>query len=1196
MNLRNTNENVQIQPVSIEDLVSKLEKIQKVQTELVTLLSALNSVSSVIEADPDGKITFANELFCEISKYEISELIGKSFATLKSGKQQDELFEELFSQINRGEYWTGFISLKSKDGIDFWLDASVLPQVNTKGIIKKLIIVSFEITTPLESGLQNPLLKLLPEFKQNPDVNNQRIILLNQQLQKIIYEYNALSTALNNVVMVSETDKRGLITFVNDFFIQFTGYPRHELDGQNHRILKHTSSAGGLSPEVYDHLWNTISAGNVWRGHLQNVKRDGSPYWVDLSIVPIVGNDNKVEKYISFGFDVTDLYQNRLELKEKFSELEIRYTELEKINSERENYLKDLEQIQLLLFAQVSALNNTCCVCEIDLEGKIILVNDKFCQLTGYMKEELIGNNHLFFISEDTIPEIKTQLWTEVNNGYIWSCKLNITGKNGEKLTVNRVITPVRNENETIIKFVAIDYPITEFLEEIRELEQRISSLSETEIQLSELHQQLNRLEADEVKYIDYQRRHDNIFGEIHFDLNGKVFFANAAYLNLLNTTFNEVIGKDFDLFLHKEHSKKVDLEKLAGMLDGEFFTTFEILIDQNKHLIDVYSRFTTVRNKNDEVISYICYVDDITDYASGINAEKEHLEKELHSLASIVKQENEYLETYKSLGLSIELTKTGMIYSINNTVLEVTEFQSEDLLGMPLGILFSEKSSEEIDVLIQNGLISGESNKKNNKLELKTKSNGIIPIAMTIAPVLKNQELYRYMISAQLIPNEISDDLIAKHNNEISILQNLVTGLKEENHSLRKNEQSIQQSNTFLESELTKFKLYLNDQEERRTLELASEIDKLRTITDNEIKRINDTFDIERNNLVETIVTLKSSREEKQLLEEEILQLKLQYQYLYESGRNLQKSFNQSSRFQEELLNHNSGLIEKISGMEEKILSTHNQLHDLQALNQVLMVEKNLLEDQLHQVKQAPIPEKTSIEAEEKIKDLEKQLAEAQRLSEDYKFSENSLRLQLNDTLRISTINAKIIEEFQSSDANIKVNLSNESNVNIPDTILNNKTKDVILRNPKEQDQNKLQSINFIEENLENIPEPILQIPSELKVMAALSDWDLQADIAEMLSEIGIQNIIVGYGREALEKYEDLKPNIILLDVDLPDISGLDILDIIRKNYSDTQSKIFAVINFDQIENIQEYLAAGFTDVIADLKDTNKLKSILGY
>ncbi len=95
----------------------------------------------------------------------------------------------------------------------------------------------------------------------------------------------------SNQNILSTTDLKGAITYVNDDFIEVSGFAKEALLGKNHNIVRHPD----MPPAAFDSLWSSVKAGQPWMGMVKNRCENGDHYWVDAFVMPIAQNGATVE-------------------------------------------------------------------------------------------------------------------------------------------------------------------------------------------------------------------------------------------------------------------------------------------------------------------------------------------------------------------------------------------------------------------------------------------------------------------------------------------------------------------------------------------------------------------------------------------------------------------------------------------------------------------------------------------------------------------------------------------------------------------------------------------------------------------------------------------------------------------------------------------------------------------------------------
>lgn len=127
----------------------------------------------------------------------------------------------------------------------------------------------------------------------------------------IHFNSNFLDAVLQSSI-VSSTDRRGVITFVNENFERISRYSKEELIGKHHRIVN-----SRVHPrQFWKQAWSKIGRGKMWRGEVCNRAKDGSLYWVDTFIYPQFDESGRIEGYFSIRNDITQRKKQEDELLE----------------------------------------------------------------------------------------------------------------------------------------------------------------------------------------------------------------------------------------------------------------------------------------------------------------------------------------------------------------------------------------------------------------------------------------------------------------------------------------------------------------------------------------------------------------------------------------------------------------------------------------------------------------------------------------------------------------------------------------------------------------------------------------------------------------------------------------------------------------------------------------------------------------
>jgi PAS domain S-box-containing protein len=212
-----------------------------------------------------------------------------------------------------------------------------------------------------------------------------------KRTEKAITDYKY---ALDQSSIVSITNEKGIIKYVNDNFCSISKYTSEELIGQSHRII----NSDYHSPKFLRHLWRTISKGKVWKGEFRNKAKDGAIYWLYMTIVPFVKDNGEPYEYIALDSDITERKKAEELLERSYQEIRQLASHLQDIREEERAGIA--REIHDELGQQLTGL-------KMDLSW---MIKRKAIQEDALSKEKTTGVLELLDITIKTVRRIATDL------------------------------------------------------------------------------------------------------------------------------------------------------------------------------------------------------------------------------------------------------------------------------------------------------------------------------------------------------------------------------------------------------------------------------------------------------------------------------------------------------------------------------------------------------------------------------------------------------------------------------------------------------------------------------------------------------------------------------------------------------------------------------------------------------------------
>ncbi|HJW85163.1 MAG TPA: EAL domain-containing protein [Candidatus Brocadiaceae bacterium] len=404
----------------------------------------------------------------------------------------------------------------------------------------------------------------------------------NQKLQRINEELSKLSAAVEQSVnLIYITDVKGQIEYVNATFEKIAGYSRVEAIGQNTRILQ----SGETSQPVYEELWNTILAGETWKGSFKNKKKNGQYYYCESIIIPMRDEKGQITSFLCVQEDVTE----KLELK-KDASLAASYASFDGLTGlyNRTRFMELLEE--WLFQAKQHKYEGALLLIDID---RFRQINDTYGNKTG---DDLLKRIADFL--KDGIDETDMQFFLKASDREVMESLLCRMG--GDEFAI---FLPSRTEQEAVATADEIRKKLESF--QFGDWTGHITisvGIAIYPLHGSTLYDILKKADAAVFSSKELGRNRvrlyhpdDMVLEQMHSRLEGKGRIMKAISDNRFETWFQPILELKNDTISHYETLVRMRNEDMSIVQPGEFINIAEslgLIMDIDRIIIEKTLRF----------------------------------------------------------------------------------------------------------------------------------------------------------------------------------------------------------------------------------------------------------------------------------------------------------------------------------------------------------------------------------------------------------------------------------------------------------------------------------------------------------------------------------------------------------------------------------------------------------------------------
>ncbi|WP_227394917.1 PAS domain-containing protein [Jeotgalibacillus aurantiacus] len=251
--------------------------------DVIQIMTALDQHLLVSISDRDCRIIYVNERFCEVSKYDKDEIIGRTHDFLRRTPPSDALRASVWEKVSKGRTWEGELELVAKDHTLYWVHATIVPFLGEDGLPERYITFRTDITKR--------------KLKEDELLNT------HQHLNQTLSELNTVKDAIAESSFIVIFNESGKVQYVNDLVCELSHYERNELLGETYRLLDFTYHRRCSIQTIL----SVLNKGEVWRGELKHKDKFGHEFWIHGTIIPCKNEAGTCYRYVGIGNNITEL-------------------------------------------------------------------------------------------------------------------------------------------------------------------------------------------------------------------------------------------------------------------------------------------------------------------------------------------------------------------------------------------------------------------------------------------------------------------------------------------------------------------------------------------------------------------------------------------------------------------------------------------------------------------------------------------------------------------------------------------------------------------------------------------------------------------------------------------------------------------------------------------------------------------------